>query len=162
MWWGKLFSRWLVGAHRTDRRALQSIAFWVCCHSEMLTCAQVKEGIKKVRYVLSNAHDASEIRRRQTGAIKKRDTVKHNGERVQTVRVHCVSNRDHTKTKTSQGKELRNASEIKPNASNSQCEAALIGPRRTQGTNQSVASHTLTNEEIEKAHCSISPPSAPQ
>jgi hypothetical protein len=22
MWWGKLFVRWLVGAHRTDRRAL--------------------------------------------------------------------------------------------------------------------------------------------
>jgi hypothetical protein len=146
-------------AHRTDRRALQSIAFWVCCHSEMLTCAQEKKGIKKVRYVRSNALDASEIHRRQTGATIKRAP---NGVQVQTVRVHCVSNRDHTKTKTSQGKELRNASEIKPNASNSQCEAALIGPRRTQGTNQSVASHTLTNEEIEKAHCSISPPSAPQ
>jgi hypothetical protein len=49
--------------------------------------------------------------------------------------------------KTSQGKELRNASEITPNASKSQCEAALIGPRSKV---QSVASHTLTNEEIEK------------
>jgi hypothetical protein len=65
--------RWLVGA----RRRAQSIACWVCCHSEMLGCAPEKEEIKKVRDVLSNVRDSHEIRRRQAGAIIKRVTVKH-------------------------------------------------------------------------------------
>jgi hypothetical protein len=43
----------------------------------MLTCAQEKEEIKKVRDVRSNALDASEIRRRQSGATMERPTVKH-------------------------------------------------------------------------------------
>jgi hypothetical protein len=45
----------------------------------MLTCAHVKVGINKVRYVPSNALDAHEIHRRQAGATKKRGAVRRNG-----------------------------------------------------------------------------------
>jgi hypothetical protein len=43
----------------------------------MLTCAQENEGIKKVRYVPSNAADSTEIHGRQVGASPKRATVHH-------------------------------------------------------------------------------------
>ena len=88
----------------------------------MLTCAHVKDDIKKVRYVRFNDLDAYEIHRRQADAVIKRGTVRRNGVcvGVQAVRVACVSSCDYTKTKTSQKKsELRNASETTPNASKS-------------------------------------------
>jgi hypothetical protein len=65
----------------------------------MLTCAHVKDDIKKVRYVPFNDLDAHEIHRRQADATIKRGTVRRNGVcvGVQAVRVACVSSCDYTK-----------------------------------------------------------------
>jgi hypothetical protein len=115
----------------------QSIAFWVWCHSEMLTCAHEKDGIKKVRYVLSNTRDASEIHRRQAGATPKRGTVKHDGVRAQTVRVCCASSCNRNKAKYRHCIEARSTArpEIPQSASNAICGRAslvrwLVGAHR--------------------------------
>ena len=103
----------------------------VLSHKQTLLGAREQGRIVKVQYVLSDARDVREIRRRQACATLKRDTVKRSGVRAQTVRVTSVSSR-HNKTNIGIARKQKSATrrDITRSASNIPCGECT--PQRTR------------------------------